>query len=173
MLNTDDLAKLFGSRTNAVNIDAMTLSPSVFGTAMDVYINMDMPITPDESDDDSTTLPFGQLAAQGLDTITAGGAITRNTVPGYKTFVRFNTGDVAPITKQFRLFPLFNTFTIGWSADIDFFLEIEYTILNTAWNFREEIMDLLANKTQVEDPNLSNLQGKRAVRRAGLFLVED
>ncbi len=150
----------------------MTIYLATFGTAVDLFIQSDLGQSPAVEADD-TDLNITQVSIIATSTITATGIVTRSSIPGYKTIFRFNTNNVAPLSKGFRLFPVMNTLTFGWSADVDFVIEIEYTELGTNWNFRDEIMKLLAGKHQVEDPNLSNLQGKRAVRRAGLLLVED
>lgn len=178
-LNTDDLIKLFGAvgpdgRARGININSMTIYLASFGSATDIIFFADSPEELDEAAGDATTLTHAIVA----NSITANlqgssGALLAVPRPAVKTFFRFTTADVAPQFKPFSLFPIFNNLQIGWTADVDFTIEFDFTILDEFMDFRAEIMDLLDNKTQVEDPNISNIDGKRALVRAPLQIVAD
>lgn len=178
ILNTDDLVKLFGSasekRGRAININWMRIYLNSFSTAIDIVIYADHDIDADEEDGDATQFDFTTLLDSAVSLLDgATGTITSTTKPGSKTLFRFTAVDIAPQSKSFSLFPVFNNLVLGWSADVDFVLEMDFTVLDASMDWRSEIMDLLANKTQVEDPNLSNVDGKRQLRRAGLRIPEE
>lgn len=119
---------------------------------------------------------FAILIGDMLSAIQAGATVGRilNTAsPGFKTVVDFTTANVAPITKAFSIFPVINTLIIGWDADVDFVIEFDFTVLPVFMNMRSEVMDLLENRRTVEDPNISNTQGKRALVRAGLMVPQE
>lgn len=167
-LNTDDLMKLFGSRNQAVNLNWMSVEPLAFGTAVDVFIQADHPDKIDETDGDGTSFDFTRLKLlNGINGVTA--LFDEASEPRAKSIYRFTTADVAGKLKAFSTFPIFNNLIIGWSADVDFLIEMDFTILDTNWDFREEIMDLLAGKRQVQDPNIDMTQGKRQLLRAPLL----
>lgn len=169
LLNTDDLARLFGKR-NAININSMKLYPVAFGTAVDILVFADNDQLPDESAGDATSFPEGQLLISQVD---ATGAIIQAIEPSYHAIFRFTTADINPQTTFPSVFPVFDTLIVTWNVEVDFIIEFDYTELDVPWNMRFELMDLLKNKRQVEDPNLSNVDGKRSLRRAGLVLVAD
>ncbi len=173
LLNTDDLAKLFGSRIFAVNINSIKVFPLTFGTAVAYYFLADTEQStgPEEgAGGGSTTYNEAQLEQQVLgDLLGSTGALRRVPSPGYKTVFRFTTADIAPQTEVFSAFPIQNNLVIGWDVDVDCVISFDFTILGITWNMREEIMRLLDGKRIVEDPNISNVLGKRAVRRAPLF----
>ncbi len=173
ILSTDVLAQLFGSRERAVNINAITCTPLILGTAVEYGILADKQYKIDEETDATPNVfPF---AEHGMITRLAGntGVFTEMVTPAYKTVFHFSTVDVSPQTKAFSLFPIFNNLVIVWDADVDCILEFDFTRLDTGWNWREEIMRLLQNKTTVEDPNISNVDGKRSLVRSPLTLVAD
>lgn len=168
ILNTDDLMKMFGSRTKAVNINSITIYPLTFGAAVVYELFADYPIKVDESGGSATTVPAAEVGGHIFTVLQATGGFTQVARPAYKTFFRFTTNDVAPQTKGFSAWPIFTNLVLHWDADVDINIEFDFAVLEDNWNVRGQIMDLLAGKSQVEDPNLSNLQGKRAVRRASL-----
>lgn len=174
VLNTDDIAKLFATEGRAVNINSMTIYLATFGTAVDILIYADHFQKVDESAGGATTFPFAQLAASMTVALQgSSGSLLSVPEPGAQTFFRFTTADIAPQFKPFSVFPIFNKLIIGWTADVDFTIEFDYTVLDTPLDWREKIMDLLATKTRVEDPNISNVDGKRQLVRAPLQIVED
>lgn len=170
-LNTDDLAKIFGT-TRAININWMQCSPLTLGTAIEIHIVADHDQKIDESSGDKTTISFNDMKVITL-ILGSDGSIVESHDPGSETFFRFTTVDVSPQMKPFSTFPVFNNLIIGWSADVDFVLEFDYTELDQPWDFREEIMDLLANKGTVEDPNISNVDGKRSLVRNPMLLTNE
>ncbi len=171
LLDTDDLSKFFGTE-QAVNINSMQVSPVTLGTAVDILMIADKEVSPDEALGDKTTFPFAEL---NLSITLIDGATAGFIAQGDKDLVifRFTTADVSPQAKFPSVYPITNHLIIGWSADVDFIIEFDYTELDIPWDFREEIIDLLAGKTMVEDPNLSNVDGKRQLNRAPLQIAED
>lgn len=166
-LNVDDLAKLFGSQRFAVNINWMAIHLASF-EADDISLFADLPVEIDESSGDKTTFSDANMFPHMVSVIRSTGGIDQVARSGYKALFRFSSTDITEKTKSFSAWPITKSLTMTWSADVDFVLTMDYTILATQWNMRNLVMDLLANKTQVEDPNLSNVDGKRAIRRAAL-----
>ncbi len=164
--------KLFGSRTKAVNLNAITITPLVLGTAVEYVVWADKEVQVDIEAAAPHVIAIGEVGP-AVQLLGSTGELTEYITPAYKALFHFSTVDVAPQTKVFSLFPVFNSLSIGWDADVDALIEIDFTILDTNWDFREEIMDLLANKTRVEDPNISNVDGKRSLVRAPLQVAED
>jgi len=165
IIDTDTLARFFGTRDRAVNINWIQCLPLTLGTAVDIHVVGDVTETVPEAG--VRTYPFNLIkAVSGI--LGSTGVWDEGSKPGSKTFFRFTTVDVSPQLKPFTQFPIFNTLVLGWSADVDFVLEFDYTMLDRPWNWREEIMRLLANKSQVADPNIANTQGKRKLVKAPL-----
>jgi len=178
-LNTIDLIKLFATLGFAININSLTIFPNVFGTAVTYVIEADSSREPAETADEqqyTKLADFNIVITDMLSSLIAGATVGRilNTAPpGYKTLVDFTTANVAPITKSFSMFPVTNTMIIGWDADVDFVIEFDFTVLPVFMNMRTEVMDLLENRRQLEDPSISNTQGKRVLARAGLLVLEE
>lgn len=162
---------MFGSRSKAINIDAMYVYPSAPDVDSEYTILADFEITPNEEPDDSTTMDFEVTGSTNQSSqLDSAGRITTAIKPSYRTFFRFNTSDsVGTQAKAFKAFPVFNNLVIAWTVDNDFVIEIEFTVLDTNWDFRAELMRLLQNKFQVRDPNIDNVQGKRSLLRAPLL----
>lgn len=165
------LARLFGSRENAININSMTIYLASFATPVDYFFAADLQQTEPQLSKLFSQAILGNLLVTQIAGDT--GVVRDQTKPRAQTIFRFTAVDVSPQSKPFSLFPVFNTLAIGWSADVDFLLEIDFTVLDAPWNYKEEIMNLLANKRQVEDPNISNTQGKRQLVRAPLLMVDE
>lgn len=176
ILDTAYLAALFGEKF-AVNFNAITCNPTTFGTAVEYTIWLDKPAVEYDPKLPSATRHIFPFAEANPRSAITGSTLTGilNTVaqPGFKTQFRFTTVDVQPQTKPFTLMPVFNHMIIAWDANVDFDLEFDFTRLDLGWNYKGEIIDLLANKRSVEDPNLSNVDGKRSVRRAALRAVNE
>lgn len=170
VLNFDDLAKLFGTR-HAVKVNWVRAYPVSWGTPTEIVIRPDWDVRVDESDGGATQAIFTQVA-QLSDIQGDTGIVERVTRPNLM-YIRFNAENIAPITTTPSGFEIHNNLVIGWSANLDFILVFDLTELPTLWDTKFKLMDLLAGKTQVEDPNLSNVDGKRSLRRAGLLHVED
>ncbi len=171
ILNTDVLAQLFGTRDRAVNINSITVTPLVLGSAVEYGFYADKQYKVDEETDATPNVfPPGELNMNSL-LLGSTGVFTNASIPGYKTVFHFSTVDVSPQTHGFTLFPIYNNLIIGWDADIDALIEIDFTRLDKGWNWREEIMRLLQNKRQVENPNISNVDGKRGLVRNPLRLT--
>lgn len=168
-LNTDDLAKLFGSES-AININSMSIFPGAFGTAVDYLVFADIPDTIDESAGAATTFPEAQLQVSAL---AATGGFTNVQRPSNHLIFRYTTADVQAITKYPSTFPVRHNLIITWNVEVDFIIEIDFTSILIGWDWRDKIMDLLANKTQVEDPSISNIDGKRSLNRRPLLLVAE
>lgn len=171
VLRADDLVKLFGTNGKAININSMLVYPNSFGVAQEILMLADHSgFNPKGA---SQAFSFAELSELSESQVRGGATdprIMRVVEPGSKTFFRFTTADIAPQGKSFSLWPIFEYLIIGWSADVDFVIEFDYTILDRGMNNRSQIMELLANKRSTEDPNLTNTQGKRALRRGGLLL---
>ncbi len=148
----------------------MLIYLNTFGTAVDILIygDLDENIVEEGAAGGSSTMDHAKLSERMVSQTNQTGALLAVHKPGSVTFFRFTTADIQPQGKPFRQFPLFNNLAIGWSANVDFVIEMEFTILDANWDWREETMDLLDNKTMVEDPNIGNLQGKRSLVRAPL-----
>lgn len=169
LLDTDDLQKIFRS-TRAINVNWISVIPLTLGAAIEVQIKGDWQMKESEFDeDDSTTIPFTQIIGL-FDVDGATGRIRQQGILN-DLFFRFTTVHVDGITKFPSSYPIFNNLVIGWDSDLDFDIEIDFTRLDAPWDFREELMDLLANKRRVEDPNISNVRGKRSLIRAPLRLA--
>lgn len=171
VLRADDIAKLFGTNGRAININSMLCYLNAFGTAQEILMLADHSgFNPKGA---SAAFPFEQLSEMSESQVRGGATnprIIRTVEPGSKTVFRFTTADIAPQGKGFTLWPVFQYMIIGWTADVDFLIEFDYTILDRGLNNRSQLMELLANKRQVQDPNITNVQGKRALRRASLLL---
>jgi len=166
IIDTDTLARFFGTRDRAVNINWIKCTPLTLGTAVDIHVIADVAETVPEAG--VRTYDFNLIkAVSGI--LGSTGIWDEGSKPGSKALFRFTTVDVSPQRTAFSsTWPIFNTLVLGWSADVDFVLEFDYTMLDHPWNWREEIMRLLANKSQVADPNIANTQGKRKLVRAPL-----
>lgn len=153
--------------------------PTAFGTAVTYLVKADPSEEPAESNVEKSytkVYNFGRLGVSILTDISAGSTRSRilNTAPpGYQTIYEFTTADVASVTRNFSLFPVTNTLVIGWDADVDFIIEFDFTVLPIMMNMRSEVMDLLEGRRTVEDPNISNVDGKRSLVRAGLRVPEE
>ncbi len=158
VIDTDTLARIFGTNGNAINIKRITWIRQVV-TAQELWIGAD------QSDQERAIAdPFNFLLVNYTETNDTWFGFGR---PGYKTWFNGETNDLASeISRAYSKFPVYNNLHIFWSSVSDFSLEFDYEILDEPLDYREEIMDLLANKTQVEDPSGSNVDGKRVLTRA-------
>lgn len=174
IFNTDDLQKVFGA-DRAIEIGKIEFQPlSRSAINLTLIIDTDQKIDQTSGPNNASTIfPFAQI---GLTQVAGNlGSFSRILHQGSSTMLfRQLTSDVANPVKEFspRLL-LTNTLIVGWSADVDFNLEFDFIRSDKPWNFREEVMDLLGNKTQVEDPSISNIDGKRSLNRRPLLLVDE
>lgn len=176
ILDTASLAAMFGE-VFAVNFNTITVNPTTFGAAVEYVLWMDklgVEYDPKLSSETRHIFPFAQANPRcAITGSTLTGRLNQVVQPGFKTQFRFTTADIAPQTKPFSAMPVYNHMIIAWDADVDFDIEFDFSFLDEGWDYRGELMDLLANKRSVEDPNLSNTTGKRSVRRAGLRTVNE
>ncbi len=161
VLNTDEIAKLFGTNGKAININWVRIIPGVPGSAVDYTILAD-----GEQDPDADAPSQGLLINEMVSVLKGGTGQIRSTGrPAFQDVFRFTTSEITGQMASYSLFPVFNQLAFGWSADVDCNLVIDFTVLNLPLDYQEEIMDLLGNKTQVEDPSGSNVDGKRVLTR--------
>lgn len=157
----------------------MTIYPNAFGTAVDFVIIADTDILPAEREapreytrEVSSVLAFNLILSAITSTATQG-RITQTAKPRAQTIFRFTTADIQPQGKGFSIFPIENTLILAWNANVDFIIEFDFTVMPIMMNMKSELMDLLENRRQLEDPSVSNTQGKRVLPRAPLLVPEE
>ncbi len=171
IISTHKLQKIFSSPKKAVNINSIMYEPITFGNAQELQILAD---SEQEEDDQVSTSTFARDQAEIFSVIAGDtGLLTQIARAGYHDVFRLNTANVAPIFHQYSLFPVFNHLKLGWTTDQNFNLIIDFTVLDRPWNMRAEVLNLLGNKRRVEDPNISNVDGKRSVRKAQIRVPEE
>lgn len=171
IINTHKLQKIFSSPKKAVNINSLTLIPAAFGTAQEVLVLAD---SEQEEDDQVSIAAYARIPPQMLSVIQGDtGLLTQTARAGFKDILNLTTSEVAAVFHQYSLFPVFNHLKIGWSVDLGFSLLIDFTVLDRPWNMRAEVRNLIGNKRRVEDPNLSNVDGKRSVVKAQIRVPEE
>jgi len=170
---------LFATNGFAINVNRITIYPNVFGTAVDYILLADVTEDPIESEapkEYTRTYPHNLTVNKIVSSIQAGATraqILSTAKPAPQTIFRFTTADIQPQSKGFSVFPITNTLVISWDADVDFVIEFDFTVLPIHMNLRSEVMDLLENRRQVEDPSVSNVDGKRVLPRAPLLVLEE
>lgn len=171
LFNTSALSKLFGTRRQAVNVNWIKVHPLSFGVAVEYWIKFDSDQRPPDKQDVSVV----DFAQNFIIASVNGATGDWQPAPAEKEqlLLRFTTADIQPQMIFPSLKPVFNNMVVGWNADVDFDLVMDISELNAFWDFREEYSDLLEGKTQVEDPSISNVDGKRQLSRHPLTLVED
>lgn len=171
-IKTDQIARLFGTLGKGINITSIDLIIQL-GTSLDISLLADWEQEePDDNETDESLTELTNAMESQLNSQTRD--FTRVVTKGYRAFWQIHsTATTPPPVKEFDKFEVFNNLVIGWTDDVDFRLEIEYDILNRPLNYREEIMDLLRNKRQVEDPNISNVLGKRQLVPNPLRLLRE
>lgn len=170
MLNTDQLNRLFGLNGKAFNINSMKVSPNALGTAVDYSVLAD----PDEQDEVWTSVEVLNIITADISGLAdVEEIVIAAPTPGHHALFRFTTADVGPQKDSFSSFPVFNSLVMAWSVDLDFVIDFDFTVSELNLDMREEFMELLRNKTQVEDPNIDATVGKRKLVRAPMTLAEN
>lgn len=167
ILAPDVIAAMFKTEGRAINIHNIIAVPAAFGSSQSIVV------IADPTQKDIVDVAFGALANEVSVFFGAAEEIEGPAQPQYKTHFPFTVADIAERVRSFSVFPVYGQLAIGWNADVDFELIFDYTILPVNLDYREVFMRLLANKKQVEDPNIDATQGKRSLVRAGLRLAEN
>lgn len=171
ILSTHKLQKIFSSPEKAVNINTILVEPSAFGTSQEILLLAD---SEQEQDDQVDLISRARLIAQmATGILGTTGNFTQMTKAAFKDIFAIRTEHVAGLFHSYTLFPVFNHLKISWSADVDFTMLIDFTVLDRPWNMREEVRNLIGNKRRVEDPNLSSVEGKRSVVKAQIRVPEE
>lgn len=166
-MDASEISRQFLTEGFAINIHTFTVFPGATGGASIHVFLADRP------SNDIVDVTFNELSGFFLTNFGAGEEVEGPPQTKYKAMIPFKTSDITEKSRSYSVWPVFSQLAIGWDADVDFTVEIDYTILPVMLDFRQIAMELLRNKRQVQDPNIDATQGKRSLVRAGLRLAEN